>query len=186
MILEINLVKSYLSYRNSRNRASDQCYLSKKWCKFNNGPVFTLSTIIRHVMASASEKKTSIYVLQFQEINTHETDIEITWTQEKPQLLLVMNHLIVSQLVRWMKRSNSMSMRFHWLKFKKTQNKFSFLRRPEKYRENCHNKNFKTSHHVEQRKKLSCKQHYRNIKNFSQANKASCQHYLTSKSTNIK
>ena len=51
-------------------------------------------------MASASEKKTSIYVLQFQEINTHETDIEITWTQEKPQLLLVMNHLIVSQLVR--------------------------------------------------------------------------------------
>eukprot|EP00957_Ditylum_brightwellii_P170046 12943353-Ditylum_brightwellii.AAC.1 len=58
MILTLQLDASYLSEKKARSRAAGHFYLSNKDDKaFNNGAILTLSTIIRHVVASASEAK---------------------------------------------------------------------------------------------------------------------------------
>eukprot|EP00957_Ditylum_brightwellii_P139697 10646431-Ditylum_brightwellii.AAC.1 len=58
MILTLNSDASYLSEKKARSRAAGHFYLSNKDDEeFNNGAIITLSTIIRHVIASASEAK---------------------------------------------------------------------------------------------------------------------------------
>eukprot|EP00957_Ditylum_brightwellii_P060963 4628140-Ditylum_brightwellii.AAC.1 len=56
MILTLHSDASYLSEKKARSRTARDFYLSNKDDKeFNNGTILTLSTIIRHVVASASE-----------------------------------------------------------------------------------------------------------------------------------
>eukprot|EP00957_Ditylum_brightwellii_P060964 4628141-Ditylum_brightwellii.AAC.1 len=56
MILTLHSDASYLSEKKACSRAAGHFYLRNKDDKeFNNGAVLTLSTIIRHVVASASE-----------------------------------------------------------------------------------------------------------------------------------
>eukprot|EP00957_Ditylum_brightwellii_P195361 14884607-Ditylum_brightwellii.AAC.1 len=56
MILTLHSDASYLSKKKAPSRAAGHFYLSNKNDKeFNNDAILTLSTIIRHVVASASE-----------------------------------------------------------------------------------------------------------------------------------
>eukprot|EP00957_Ditylum_brightwellii_P191540 14583630-Ditylum_brightwellii.AAC.1 len=56
MILTVHSDASYLPETNLRSRAAGHFFLTKQGNKeYNNGAILTLSTIIRHVVASASE-----------------------------------------------------------------------------------------------------------------------------------
>eukprot|EP00957_Ditylum_brightwellii_P017881 1346789-Ditylum_brightwellii.AAC.1 len=56
MILVVHSDASYLSKRHAQSRAAGHFYLANKTDKdLNNGAILTLSTTIRHVVASASE-----------------------------------------------------------------------------------------------------------------------------------
>eukprot|EP00957_Ditylum_brightwellii_P095482 7272634-Ditylum_brightwellii.AAC.1 len=56
MMLVVHLDASYLSERHARSRSVGHFYLDNKTNKdLNNGTILTLSTIIRHVVASTSE-----------------------------------------------------------------------------------------------------------------------------------
>ena len=60
MILALHSDTSYLSEPDSKSRSAGHFYLSKKKDEiFNNGAVMTLSKIIKHVLASASEAETA-------------------------------------------------------------------------------------------------------------------------------
>ena len=59
MILALHSDSSYRYEPESKSRAADHFYLSKNKDEiFNNGAVMTLSSIIKHVLASASEAET--------------------------------------------------------------------------------------------------------------------------------
>ena len=56
MILAVHSDASYLSEAKARSRAGGHFYLTKQNDEeFNNGAVLTISTIMKHVLASASE-----------------------------------------------------------------------------------------------------------------------------------
>eukprot|EP00957_Ditylum_brightwellii_P047572 3613431-Ditylum_brightwellii.AAC.1 len=56
MILIVHSDASYLSASKARSRAAGHFYLANKDNEdLNNGAILTLSTIIRHAVASASE-----------------------------------------------------------------------------------------------------------------------------------
>eukprot|EP00957_Ditylum_brightwellii_P198590 15135833-Ditylum_brightwellii.AAC.1 len=56
MILTIHSDASYLSETNTRSRAAGHFFLTKKGDEeYNNGAILTLSTIIQHVVVSASK-----------------------------------------------------------------------------------------------------------------------------------
>eukprot|EP00957_Ditylum_brightwellii_P180452 13745850-Ditylum_brightwellii.AAC.1 len=56
MVLTLHSDALYLSEKKERSRAAEHFYLSNKDDKeFNNSAILTLSTIIRHVVASTSE-----------------------------------------------------------------------------------------------------------------------------------
>ena len=60
MILVFHSDASYLSEPESKSRVAGHFYLSKNKDEiFNNGAVMTLSKIIKHVLASASEAETA-------------------------------------------------------------------------------------------------------------------------------
>eukprot|EP00957_Ditylum_brightwellii_P003516 266288-Ditylum_brightwellii.AAC.1 len=68
MILTIHSNTSYLSESKARSRAAKYYYLANKNNKdFNNGAVLTLSTIIRHVVALASEAELAALFYNAQE-----------------------------------------------------------------------------------------------------------------------
>ena len=59
MILAFDTDASYLSEPGGKSRAAAYYYMTKKGQKeFNNGAIDVLSTIIKHVMSSASEAET--------------------------------------------------------------------------------------------------------------------------------
>ena len=59
MILAFDTDVSYLSELGGKSRAADYYYMTNKGQKdFNNGAIDVLSTIIKHVMSSASEAET--------------------------------------------------------------------------------------------------------------------------------
>jgi hypothetical protein len=56
MVLSVHMNASYLSEPGGKSRATGHFYLSNGNDEdFNNGAILTLSTIIKHVMLSASE-----------------------------------------------------------------------------------------------------------------------------------
>eukprot|EP00957_Ditylum_brightwellii_P095298 7258565-Ditylum_brightwellii.AAC.1 len=56
MMLVVRLDASYLSEQNARSRAAGHFYLANKTNEdLNNSAILTLSTIIRHFVASALE-----------------------------------------------------------------------------------------------------------------------------------
>eukprot|EP00957_Ditylum_brightwellii_P205386 15343655-Ditylum_brightwellii.AAC.1 len=68
MLLAIYSNASYLSETNAQSRAAGHFYLTKKNDKdYNNGPTFTLSTIIKHVVALASDAEVAALFYNAQE-----------------------------------------------------------------------------------------------------------------------
>eukprot|EP00957_Ditylum_brightwellii_P092562 7048764-Ditylum_brightwellii.AAC.1 len=77
MMLVVHSDASYLSKRHARSRAAGHFYLANKTNKdFNKGTILTLSTIIRHVVASASEAELAALFYNAQEAVPLQTTLE--------------------------------------------------------------------------------------------------------------
>ena len=60
MILVVHLDVSYLSEFGGKSRAGGHYFLTNNKYTFNNGPILTLSTIIKHIFGLASEAELAV------------------------------------------------------------------------------------------------------------------------------
>ena len=131
MILDFDTDASYLSELGVKGRATDYYYMTNKDEKeFNNVAIDVLSTIIKHVMYSASEAETGalyyickhviLYILTLQEMGQPHSDPIPVTTDNNTAHGLTMGTMTS-------KASKSKNMRFQWLKCRKRQRLFEYL-----------------------------------------------------------
>ena len=117
---------------------------------FNNGAVLTVSTIIKHVMASASEAELAAMFYSSRE----SLPLRITLGEMgHPQLATPIkvdnstaHGLTEGSMIP--KHSKAMDMRFHWLCYREAQNQFNFLwRKGSINRADYHTKHYPPSLH---------------------------------------
>jgi hypothetical protein len=131
MILAVHTDASYLSELEGKSPASGHFYLTNHINKdFNNGAILTLSSIIKHVVSSASEAElAALYYGCKQAIPICTTHKEMGHPQTKPTMVTTDNIMAQGLTMGTMtpKASKSMDQRFHWLKCRKAQQQFHFL-----------------------------------------------------------
>jgi hypothetical protein len=95
MILAVHTNASYLSEQEGKSRASGHFYLTNHNDKdFNNGAILTLSSIIKHVMSSASEAElAALYYGCKQAIPIRTTLKEMGHPQTKPTMVTTDNNM---------------------------------------------------------------------------------------------
>eukprot|EP00957_Ditylum_brightwellii_P137827 10507969-Ditylum_brightwellii.AAC.1 len=119
MILTVHSDASYLSKSKARSRAAGHFYLAKKNNEdYNNSTVLTLSTIIQHVMASASEAALVALFYNAREAVPLCITLEEMGHPQPPTPLITNNNTAHGLTTGTMmpKRSKAIDMRFHWLK----------------------------------------------------------------------
>jgi hypothetical protein len=120
MILAVHTDASYLSETGGRSRAAGHFYLTNQNDKdFNNRAVLTLSSIIKHVMSSASEAElASLYYGCKIAAPLRTTLKEMGHTQPRPTPVTTNNITAQGLTMGTMppRSSKSMDQRFHWLK----------------------------------------------------------------------
>jgi hypothetical protein len=131
MILAVHTDTSYLSEQNGKSRASAHFYLTNHDDeKFNNGTILTLSSIIKHVMSSASKAEWAALYYGCK------LATPICLTLEKmghPQLkctMITTNNITAQGLTMGTmtpKASILMDQCFHWLKCRNAQHQFLYL-----------------------------------------------------------
>lgn len=129
MILTVHSDASYLSESESRSRAAGHFFLSNKNDPtMQNGPILTLSTIIRHVMASASEAELAALFYNAREAVPLRITLEELGHPQPSTTITTDNATAVGLTTGIMtpKRSKMMDMRFHWLKCREAQNQFKY------------------------------------------------------------
>jgi hypothetical protein len=131
MILAIHTDASYLSKQAGKSFASAHFYLTNHDDKeFNNGAIFTLSSVIEHVMSSASEAKlAALYYGCKLAIPICTTLKEIGHPQIKQTMVTTDNITAQGLTMKTMtpKASKSMDQCFHWLKCRNAQCQFLYL-----------------------------------------------------------
>ena len=125
MILALDTDASYLSEPNARSHAAAYYFLT---CKdrpyFNNGAIDILSTVIKHVMSSASEAKTgALYYGCNRAIPYRVTLEEMGHAQPGPMPVTTDNNIAHGLTMGTMnsKDSKSNDMRFQWLRCREAQ-----------------------------------------------------------------
>ncbi len=120
MVLAVHIDASYLSEPGGKSRASSHFYLSN--CNdedFNNGAILTLSTIIKHVVSSASEAElAALYCGCKLAAPLQTTFEELSHVQPTPTPVTTDNITAQGLTMGTMtpKASKSMDQCFHWLK----------------------------------------------------------------------
>ena len=131
MILAFDTDASYLSEMDGKSRASAYYYMTQKGNRsFNNGAIDILSTIIKHVMSSASEAETgALYYGCKRALPYRVTLEEMGHPQTKPTPVTTDNNTAHGLTMGTMtsKASKSNDMRFQWLKCRRAQRLFKFL-----------------------------------------------------------
>ena len=131
MILAFDTDASYLSEVNARSRAAAYYYMTRKGNRaFTNGAIDVLSTIIKHVMSSASEAETgALYYGCKRALPYRVTLEEMGHPQTEPTPVTTDNNTAHGLTMGTMtsKASKSNDMRFQWLKCRKAQRLFKFL-----------------------------------------------------------
>ncbi|RPI66945.1 MAG: hypothetical protein EHM43_10390, partial [Ignavibacteriae bacterium] len=131
MILAIHTDASYLSEQEGKSRAAAHFYLTNKADeKFNNGAILTLSSIIKHVMSSASEAElAALYYGCKLAIPIRTTLAEMGHPQHDRTMVTTDNITAQGLTMGTMtpKASKSMDQRFHWLKCRHAQHQFLYL-----------------------------------------------------------
>jgi hypothetical protein len=121
----------YLSKPGGKSRAAGHFYLSNCNDKdFNNGAILTLSTIIKHVMSSASKAKlAALYYCCKLAAPLQITLEELGHFQPTPTLVTTNNITTQGLTMGTMtpKTSKLMDQCFHWLKCWHVQNQFQYL-----------------------------------------------------------
>ncbi len=131
MILAVHIDTSYLLEQNSKSRASAHFYLTNHDNKeFINGPILTLSSIIKHLMSSAS--KAELAALHYScklAIPICTTLKEMGHPQHKRTMITTDNITAQGLTMGTMtpKASKLMDQCFHWLKSCNAQCRFLYL-----------------------------------------------------------
>jgi hypothetical protein len=131
MILTIQTDASYLSKIGGKSRAKGHFYLTN--CndeKFNSGAILTLSSIIKHVMSSASEAElAALYYGCNQAAPICVTLVEMWHPQQDPNPVTTNNITAQGLTMGTMtpKASKSNNQRFNWLKCRDAQRQFKYL-----------------------------------------------------------
>ena len=153
IILVFDTDASYLSELGYRIRAASYYYMTNK-CqkKFNNVVIDVLSTIIKHVVSSASESETGSLYYRYNGAIPYKVMLqEIVHPQSEPTPVATNNNTAHGLTMGTMtsKASNSNDMKFQWLKFRKAQRMFAFLwARGPKNRSNYPSKHHHRPHHL--------------------------------------
>ena len=130
MILNLHSDASYLSEPKAKSRAGGHFWLGNK-CDtyFNNGAIVTLSSVIKHVMSSASESELAALFYNCKAaVPLHVTLEEMGHRQPKTPVTTDNStaHGLI-QITRIPKEYKSMDMRFHWLKCRMAQRIFDIM-----------------------------------------------------------
>ena len=155
MVLAVHSDASYLSESKARSRAGGHFFLSAD-TQFpaNNGAVHTVATIIKAVMSSAAEAEIgAMFVNARAAVPARRTLEEMGHPQPKTPMQTdnAAAHMVVTNNVQ-PKRTNSMDMRFHWLRDRAAQKQFRYYWRPgPKNLGDYHTKHHPGSHHVNMR-----------------------------------
>ena len=131
MILAFDTDASYLSEINGKSRAAAYYYMTRKGDRSShNGAIDVLSTIIKHIMSSASEAETGAlyygckralpYRVTLEEMGHPQTDPTPVTTDNNTAHGLTMGTMTS-------KASKSNDMRFQWLKCRRAQRLFKIL-----------------------------------------------------------
>ena len=146
MVLALHSDASYLSEPKARSRAGGHHYLTNHNDKsLNNGAVLTISTIIKHVMASASEAELAAMFYNAREAIPLRTALE-EMGHKQPSTPVTVDNTTAHGLTQGTmvpKKSKGMDMRFHWLKDRESQSQFNYRWRHGTL--NC--ANYHTKHH---------------------------------------
>ena len=156
MILAFDTDASYLSEIGGKSRAAAYYYMTQKGNReFNNGAIDILSTVIKHVMSSASEAETgALYYGCKRALPYRVTLEEMGHPQHDPTPVTTDNNTAHGLTMGTMtsKASKSNDMRFQWLKCRKTQRLFQFLwARGKDNRADYPSKHHPSSHHQKMR-----------------------------------
>ena len=131
MVLAFDTDASYLSEVGGKSRAAAYYYMTRKGNRaFTNGAIDILSTIIKHVMSSASEAETgALYYGCKRALPFRTTLEEMGHPQHEPTPVTTDNNTAHGLTMGTMnsKASKSNDMRFQWLKCRKAQRLFRFL-----------------------------------------------------------
>ena len=129
MILAAHSDASYLSEPNSRSRAGAHIFVSENDpIPRPNGPVLTISSIIKFVMASAAEAELSaLYLTAREMVPLRNTLTEMGWEQPKTPIQTdnstavgFTNDTIITRRIKML------CMRLHWLRCRESQGQFKF------------------------------------------------------------
>jgi hypothetical protein len=131
MILAVHTHASFLSEQNGKSRAPGYFYLTNHVDKeFNNGNILTLSSIIKHVMSSASKAElAALYYGCKLAVPICTTLTEMGHPQPKRTMITTDNITDQSLTMGTMtpKASKLMDQRFHWLKCRNAHRQFLYL-----------------------------------------------------------
>ena len=119
MILSVHSNASYLSKKKARSRAGGNFYLTnEKYETFKNRAVLTISLIIKHIMASASEAELAAMLYNYRKAIPMKITLEEMGHPQPPTNVSVDNSTAhgLTQGTMIPKKSKAMDMRFHWLK----------------------------------------------------------------------
>ena len=151
MILAVHSDASYLSEAKARSRAGGHFYLTKQNDEdFNNGAVLTISTIMKHVLASASEAELAAMFYNSREAIPLRVVLEEMGHHQSQTPITVDNSTAhgLTQGTMVPKKSKAMDMRFHWLRCREAQKQLQFLwRHGSTNRADYHTKHHPSCHH---------------------------------------
>ena len=151
MVLAFDTDASYLSEIGGKSRAAAYYYLTKKGNKlFHNGAIDVFSTIIKHVMSSASEAETGALFYGCKRAIPYRVTLEEMGHPQDKTPVTTDNNTAHGLTMGTMnsKASKSNDMRFQWLKCRKAQGLFRFLwARGHLNRADYPSKHHQASHH---------------------------------------
>jgi len=132
MILHTHSDASYLSESKARSRAAGHFFLSSKDNRINNGPIHTVCTIIKNVIASAPEAEIATAFLTARDAIPIRNALREMGHQQPPTSIQTDNSTadgFLNETIK-QKRSKVMDRRFWWLIDRVKQKQFTVHWKP--------------------------------------------------------
>ena len=133
MVLASHSYAAYLNASKVHSRAGAHIMLSKDTTvPTRNGPVLTVSQIIKLVMSSAAEAEISgLFICAKAMVHIRQTLINMVWPYPKyPIQCDTITSVDVSYETIIQHRTKTMNMQYHWLHFREAQGQFWFFWAP--------------------------------------------------------
>ena len=126
MILHVHSDASYLSEPQARSRAGGHFYLSNKNCPTPNGPIHTISSIMKNVMSSAAEAEIGAIFINCKDSEPIRTALFEMGHEQPPTPIQTDNNTATGFLNETIKqkRTKAIDMRFFWVIDRIKQNHF--------------------------------------------------------------